>query len=68
VTPLDDFEQRLRDWLSTDEASEALDYCSCGSVEVEGACVDCGELRCGSCSVLTRFGLLCEDCRFGANV
>lgn len=40
--------------------------CSCGSSEIEGACVRCGDLVCGRCAILAGLeGVCCEACRFG---
>jgi hypothetical protein len=42
--------------------------CSCGSLEVMGRCVWCGDLVCGSCAVGAGDGVCCEGCWFGRAV
>lgn len=60
---LGELEGRLRGWLQ-DEA-DSLAICTCGSEDIEGACVSCGDLKCGACAVLAGDGIQCEDCRWG---
>jgi hypothetical protein len=58
-----ELERELREFFESE--ADDLPTCSCGDPDIEGACVTCGELRCGRCSVIAGDGIQCEDCRWG---